>query len=91
VKRILWSDIAKQDLRTALAWLRRQNRHAAVNAELDILNMIMSISQRPFAGRSEIEIDVRLRSLPKWHRRIAYRIDGDDIRILSIRDTRQKE
>jgi plasmid stabilization system protein ParE len=90
VKRILWSDIAKQDFRSALAWLRRQNRRAAMNAELDILNMIVSISQRPSAGRSDNATDVKLRSLPKWHRRIAYRIEGDDIRILSIRDARQR-
>jgi plasmid stabilization system protein ParE len=91
VKRILWSDIAKQDFRSALAWLRRHNRRAAIDAELDILNMIVSIAQRPFAGRSDIQSDVKLRSLPKWHRRIAYRIEGDDIRLLSIRDTRRKD
>jgi plasmid stabilization system protein ParE len=91
VKRILWSDIAKQDLRSALAWLRRHNRRASIDAELDILNMIVSISQRPFAGRSDIMKDVKLRSLPKWHRRIAYQIEGDAIRLLSIRDTRRKD
>ncbi len=89
VRRVVWLAEAREDLRSALSWLRRHNRKAAVDAELDILDLVVSVANRPFSGREISGVGVRTRSLPKWHRRLAYRMVGDDVEIVSLKDTRQ--
>lgn len=90
VRAILWTHEARNDLKDALAWLRTRNRIAAARMEQDILDLVAAAAKRPEAGRQGQIEQVRLRSLPRWHRRLAYQLRDDSILILSIKDTRQE-
>jgi plasmid stabilization system protein ParE len=89
VRRVIWLAEAREDLRSVLSWLRRHNRKAAIEAEIDILDLVFSVANRPLAGREIPSIGVRTRSLTRWHRRMAYRIVGDGVEIISLKDARQ--
>jgi plasmid stabilization system protein ParE len=80
---------AERELEAMLAWLSERNPKAAQKAELDVSRAIDLAALFPMANRaakSELE---RIKSLPKWHKVIIYKVEAERIIVLSIRDTRQ--
>jgi plasmid stabilization system protein ParE len=89
MRRIAWTVEAQQEVRSYLSWLRARNKSAARQAELDILDLVVSAAKRPNLGRRAGYDNVRVRSLTKWHKRISYFVSDDEIKVLSIKDARQ--
>ena len=90
---IEWSPRAQHDLLTTLAWLLSRSPTSAERAAEDILGAVQSAARRPYANRSAQISDSsssRIKSLPKWHKIIIYKVEPDRIVIVSIRDTRQE-
>lgn len=81
---------AERELADALEWFKERNPSAAKQAEEDIavaINLAAAFPMANRAARSEFE---RIKSLPKWHKIIIYKVEIDRIVIVSIRDTRQE-
>jgi plasmid stabilization system protein ParE len=89
VKQVRWSQQALSDLEELGTWLKQRNPKAAAKAEMVMNDAILAIAKRPEAWPKLIKHNVHVRSLPKWHRRIAYQIDGNFVLIVSVKDTRQ--
>jgi plasmid stabilization system protein ParE len=89
--RIVWSSDALSDFREALVWLDERNSRAGDQLELDIDSALSLLTRHPFMGRASDVGNVRLLSLVKWHRRIAYQIHSDFIYVVSIKHTRQNQ
>jgi plasmid stabilization system protein ParE len=92
MKVIEWSPKAQGELFEAVAWLLSRNPSAAVSASDDIMSAVKAAAMRPSAKRaaSANNPDIRIKSLPRWHKIIVYQIQPDRIVIVSIRDTRQE-
>lgn len=86
---VVWSSDAKADFRGALDWLDERNPRAADRLELDIEVAVQMLSRHPTIGRPSTSDGVRLLSLVKWHRRIAYEIRSGTVYIIAMKHTRQ--
>ncbi|WP_420887847.1 type II toxin-antitoxin system RelE/ParE family toxin [Candidatus Phycosocius spiralis] len=87
---VRWSQQALSDLVEIGRWLNERNPKAAKRAEQEIGVAISSIAKRPLAWPKARGHDAHVRSLPKWTRRIVYRVGPDFILIISMKHTRQE-
>jgi plasmid stabilization system protein ParE len=87
---IEWSPQAKADLLVSLAWLLSRNAPSAEKAARDIQRAVELAAAFPMANRAARSEFERIKSLPKWHKIIIYKVEIDRIVIVSIRDTRQE-
>jgi plasmid stabilization system protein ParE len=84
------SSRAERELANILTWLKERNPTAAKEAEEAIANAIDMAAAFPMANRAARTEFERIKSLPKWHKIIIYKVEFDRIVIASIRDTRQE-
>lgn len=89
MKAIRWSQQALSDLDDLATWLIERNPKAAAKAEKVMSEAVIAIAKRPAAWPKLANLNVHVRSLPKWNRRIAYQIEVDSIVIISVKHTRQ--
>jgi plasmid stabilization system protein ParE len=87
---VIWSREAKADFYEGVLWLDARNPEAADRFEHDVQKSVAILSLHPGLGRPTTTVGVRIFSLPKWHRRIAYQDLGNFILITNLRDTRQE-
>lgn len=85
----MWSSDAKADFAEGLVWLGERNKSAADKFERDVDIAIQQLAQHPFMGRSSKIGGLRLISLVKWRRRIAYQTRNGVVYIVSLKHTRQ--
>lgn len=91
--RIILSSKARYDFVQMIAWIDQHNPRSATLARDDVLASFSPIARHPMANHSaktSDKGDKRIKSLPKWHKVIIYKVETDRILIISIRDTRQE-
>lgn len=81
---------AERELEAILRWLVARNPAAAQKAETDIAHAIEMAALFPMSNRAARNSVERLKSLPKWHKVIIYKVEASRIIVLSIRDMRQE-
>jgi toxin ParE1/3/4 len=67
------------------------NPSAAADIEAAIASTIGLLTDFPLLGRSRPELDARALGVPRYPFTVYYRIDGDEIWIVHIRDDRRRE
>ena len=87
---IVWTDIAKEDIRAVIEYLKL--RWSATTAEKFIDNFytqITLISNQPFIGIASDKYKNVRRILITKHNALFYRVENSTITLLSLFDTRQ--
>ena len=86
---IVWSSDAKADFLEGLVWLAERSQGAADRFERDVDLIVQHLARHPFMGRQTKIDGLRVMSLVKWQRRIAYQPMPDRIYIVSMKHTHQ--
>jgi toxin ParE1/3/4 len=85
-----WSNRARRDLADHVKWLMRQDRAAARQMAVDVLEAANSLARYPGKGRKGRFEGVRELSVPKWCKVVFVEEDVTKITIVAIIDTRMK-
>ena len=88
--RVRYTREALADLLGIADYIRDRNPTAAVNVETAIRSTIDLLGDFPRLGRDRPDLGARALGVPRYPYTAYYRIDGDDIWIVHIRDDRRK-
>jgi len=87
---VIWSEIAKTDLRAVYDYIANDSRHYAKKVAQDIREKSDILSNLPSMGRVVPEMgDTNIRELSLYSYRIIYEIKNEQIYILTIVHKRQ--
>jgi plasmid stabilization system protein ParE len=89
MRRIALTKQAAQDLRRERRYLETQRKGTGDDFVGAFVQVVQSLTKLPMTGRDDAKQYGRIRSLPKWHKVIAYDFDEDTITVFAIRDTRR--
>ena len=81
---------AVADLLNIADYIRNRNPLAAINVEAAIRSTIDLLADYPRIGGDRPELDARALGIPRYPYTVYYRIEGDEIWIVHIRDDRRK-
>ena len=87
---IRWRPAAVEDFGASVRYLKGQNAIAAREMRDQVRAAVMRLAERPYLGRSSNFAGHRAWSLPKWSKVIVFRIDGNEIEIVRLLDTRSQ-
>lgn len=87
--RIRYTRQAMLDVVAIADFLRMRNPSAAVQIEQAIRSTIELLGEFPMLGRPRPDLDVRVLGIPRYPYSAYYRIEGDEIWIVHIRDDRR--
>ena len=88
--RVRYTRQALVDLLGIADYIRERNPIASVKVETAIRSTIDLLADFPRLGRDRPKLDARALGVPRYPYTAYYRIDGDDIWIVHIRDDRRK-
>lgn len=80
---------AAQDLRRERRYLETQRKGTGDDFVGAFVQVVGSLAKLPMTGREDSTQYGRIRSLPKWHKLIAYDFDDQTVTVFAIRDTRR--
>ena len=81
---------AIDDLRAVADYIYERNPRAAVEVEKAIQSTIQLLADHPRLGRERPELTVRSLGIPHYPYTVYYRIEGDEVWIVHIRDDRRR-
>jgi toxin ParE1/3/4 len=82
---VIWSDVAKTDLRAIFDYIANDSRHYAKKVAQDIREKTDVLDELPLLGRAVPEMeDKNIRELSLYSYRIIYQIKNDHVYILTI-------
>jgi addiction module RelE/StbE family toxin len=81
---------AARDLRTIAAYLRQENPGAAQTVLAAISGSFDALREHPLLGRKTAKPGVRRLPIPATNYLAYYRVAGDTLRVLHVRDGRRK-
>jgi toxin ParE1/3/4 len=88
--RIRYAQRALADRRSISDYLNERSPKGALNVQRAIVQAIRSLAGYPRLGRPTAVVEVRELTIPRYPYKVYYRIDGDEILILHIRDARRR-
>jgi toxin ParE1/3/4 len=88
--RIRYTPRAFGDREAIFAYLQERNPHAATNVKSAIVKAIRLLESHPRIGPPTDELDVRELTVPRRPYKVYYRIDGEEVWIIHIRDARRR-
>ena len=88
--RIRYAQRALSDRRSISEYLKERSPQGARNVQRSIVQAIRSLAGYPRLGRSTMVAEVRELTVPRYPYKVYYRIDGEEIWILHIRDARRR-
>ncbi|TQD33999.1 type II toxin-antitoxin system RelE/ParE family toxin [Haloflavibacter putidus] len=90
-KRIIWSAIAKSELKNTLAFYTKRNKSATYSLKLlaEIEDLLKTLAHNEFIGR--LSSNKKTRIIPIKAYLILYEIKKDSIQIVSFWDNRQED
>lgn len=89
MRRIELTKQAAQDLRRERHYLETQRKGIGEDFVGAFVEVVQSLTKLPMTGRNDATRYGRIRSLPKWHKLIAYDFDDQTVTVFAIRDTRR--
>lgn len=81
---------AAADLAGIGDYIRERNPAAAINVETAIRSTIGLLADFPKLGRNRPELDARSLGVPRYPYTVYYRIEGDEVWIVHVRDDRRR-
>lgn len=87
--RVRYTRQALADLHGIGTYIRGRNPSAAADLEIAIRSTIDLLTDFPKLGRDRPELDARALGVPRYPYTAYYRIEGDEIWIVHIRDDRR--
>ncbi len=81
---------AVTDLLAIADYVRERNASAAVDVETAIRSTIGLLADHPNMGRDRPGLDARAVTIPRYPYTAYYRIEGDEVWVVHIRDNRRK-
>jgi plasmid stabilization system protein ParE len=88
--RIRYTKRAFLDRESIFDYLDERSPQGARNVQRAVAQAIRSLELYPQLGRITAVAEVRELAVPRYPYKVYYRIDGDEIRILHIRDARRR-
>ena len=89
--RLLWTELARDDLREILRFIRQDNPVAARNVIREIREKVERLAQFPLSGRAVPELsDTSFREVIVENYRVIYRLVGNTVEILTVVHGRRK-
>ena len=88
--RIRYATRAFSDRRSISDYLHERSPQGARNVQRAIVQAIRSLTGYPRLGRPTAVAEVRELTVPRYPYKVYYRIDGEEIWILYIRDARRR-
>ena len=85
-----WTPRARSDLRDLTLYLASYNAGIAGRAALDLFGRANRLTRHPHMGRHGAEPGTRELSTPEWKRVMVYRLSGERIEILALKDPRRQ-
>jgi plasmid stabilization system protein ParE len=82
---------AAQDLRRERHYLNSKRVGSGDDFVGEFVQLVQSLTKLPMTGRKDFLESGRVRSLPKWHKLIAYNFNDQTITVFAIRDTRVRK
>jgi len=70
-------------------YIATRNASAALKVEVTIRTTIKSLSEFPLLGRDRPDLEVRALGVPRTPYTVYYRVEGDEVWIVHIRDGRR--
>jgi toxin ParE1/3/4 len=80
---------AVSDVIAIADYIREQNASAALDIETAIRSTVALLADFPMLGRHRPDLDARVLGIPRYPYTAYYRIEGDEIWIVHIRDDRR--
>ena len=87
VYRVIWDRKAKEALRTIVDYIRKDSDQAANNVKEKLLEVASGLSKMPERYSPEAalaHLPGNYRSVRQWHYKIVYKIDNQNVFILTI-------
>ena len=81
---------ATADLAGVGDYIRERNPAAAINVETAIRSTIGLLADFPKLGRDRPQLDARSLGVPRYPYTIYYRIEGNEVWIVHVRDDRRR-
>ena len=81
---------AVADLLGIADYIRDRNPSAATGVETAVQSTIDLLAEYPRIGRDRPDLDARALGIPRYRYTAYYRIEGDEIWVVHIRDDRRK-
>jgi len=88
--RIRYTRQAVSDILAIAAYIRERTPSAAIGVEAAIRSTIGLLADHPKLGRDRSCLDARALGIPRYPYTAYYRIEGNEIWIVHIRDDRRK-
>ncbi len=89
--RVRWTEPARDDLREAFRFIRRDNPVAAQSVIREIQKKVGRLAQFPLSGREVPELTgTGLREVITGNYRVIYRLVGQTVEILTVIHSRRK-
>ena len=88
--RIRYAPRAFSDRRSISDYLNERSPQGALNVQRAIVQAVRSLKEYPRLGRPTALAEVRELTVPRYPYKVYYRIDGEEIWILHIRDARRR-
>lgn len=88
--RVRYTRRALSDILRIADYIRKDNPSAAIEVETAIRSTIDLLAEFPKVGRDRPDIDARALGIPRYPYTAYYRIEGDEVWIVHVRDGRRK-
>lgn len=91
--KVIWDETARTQLKDAIEYIKQDSLQNAQNVKKDIIAASRSLSTYPEKhplDKYKMSNDGTYRAFEKYHLRISYRVLAEDVRILRLRNTKQK-
>jgi len=88
--RIRYTRRAFFDRESIFDYLDERSPQGARNVQRAIVQAIRSLKEYPRLGRITVVAEVRELTVPRYPYKVYYRIDGEEIWLLHIRDSRRR-
>ena len=88
--RIRYTTRAFSDRESIFDYLVERSPKGALSVQRAIVGTIRSLAEFPRLGRLTDVADVRELTVPRYPYKVYYRIDGDEIWVVHIRDARRR-
>ncbi|MCQ8105791.1 type II toxin-antitoxin system RelE/ParE family toxin [Methylomonas sp. SURF-2] len=93
LRRVQWTKTARNDLRQVVAYLKTRSPASAASLLAEIKSKVFQLDRLAERGRVAPELLAQcvfqFRELLVSHWRIIYKIDGNDVRVLAVLDSRR--
>ena len=92
-RKVVWDEIATDQLKQIFQFIRSDSLQNAEKVKREILKIVRSIPNHPFKfppDKFKEENDGSYRAFVKYNYRVAYRVTGQQIKILTVRSDKQE-